>query len=302
LRASTPKPQSNGIPVEELFRCLGNDFERRLFAVLETYIDESGDAPSHLFTLACIVSHGGQFWWFEQAWKKCLEKKNAELKQQGRKQLSRYKTADCSWLKNEFVDWNKDEQIAFFESLLNVFRYHETAIFSYTCDLRHIEQEFPEATEPKQAKALAYILLLQHLMQIIGERILDDKRYIRERISIVHDRTTEHDSILLDAFNGVIQDKHFKYGRRFTTIAPMGWEDCILLQPADLIAYENFKLVERQRANQPRRKAVEAILDLDSIGGRGAELKLEAFQQIKSGLTTETKNSLYRNARINLTR
>lgn len=266
--------------------------------MLEIYIDESGDAPSRLFTLACIISHGGHFWWFEQAWKRCLEKKNADLKRQGRKELSRYHAAYCSSMRDEFGGWGIDEQIAFFESLLNVFRYHETAIFSFTCDLRHIEQTFPEAKEPKQVKALAYILLLQYLMNIIGERILEDKRYVKERVSIVHDRAGEFDPILLDAFNGVIKDKKFRYGERFTTIASMGWEDCVLLQPTDLIAYENFKIVERQKANKPRRKSIEAILDLDSIGGRGVELTLDAFRQIEAGLTPETRDSLYRNARI----
>jgi hypothetical protein len=277
---------------------VGGDFERSLFDMLEVYIDESGDAPSHLFTLACIISHGGHLWWFEQAWKRCIEKKNAELVRQGRTELSRYHAAYCSSRKDEFADWSIDEQVAFFETLLNVFRYHETAIFSFTCDLRHIEQTFPEAIEPKQVKALAYILLLQHLMNIIGERILDDERYVKERVSIAHDRAGEYDAILLDAFNGMISDKKFKYGNRFTTIASMGWEDCLLLQPTDLIAYENFKIAERQKANKPRRKSMEAILDLDSIGGRGVELTLDAFRQIKAGLTPETRDSLYRNARI----
>jgi hypothetical protein len=230
-------------------------------------MDESGSAETHLFTLSCVLSHGGQWWWFENAWVNRLEKKNLDLRQQGRKELSRYKASDCSCFQNEFKGWNKGEQILFLEGLLDVFRYHQTAIVSYTIDLRHIVEEMSIPAEKSQAAA--YVLLLQHIMVWIGERIFEDKRYVKDRLAIIHDRTTGYDAILLDAFNAMKEDELFKHRESFTTIAPMGWEECILLQPADLIAYENFKLVERRHAGGTKRKIMELLLDLDSIGGRG---------------------------------
>ena len=104
-------------------------------------MDESGSTGSHLFTLSCVVSHGGQWWWFENAWVKWLEKRNQELRAQGRKEISRHKASDCSNSHNEFAGWNSEEQRAFLEGLLNVFRHHATAIISYTVDLRHIAEE-----------------------------------------------------------------------------------------------------------------------------------------------------------------
>jgi hypothetical protein len=263
---------------------------------LEGYIDESGSAESHLFTLSCIVSHGGQWWWFENAWLRWLDKKNQELRKQGRKELSRYKAADCSWYKNEFDDWTKDEQIGFVEGLLNVFRYHNTAIISYTVDLRYIAEEMPEAS--KKPEAVAHILLLSHIMVWIGERILDDKRYASDRISLIHDRTAGYDAVLLDAFNAMKNDEKFKPRNRFTTIAPMGWERCALLQPADLIAYENFKIIERKHAGEKAPKFMELLLDLDSIGGRGVEITREGIKEINAKQTGESRRALYGNARI----
>lgn len=280
-----------------LLRCFGGaDFGPRLFAMLEGYIDESGSAESHLFTLSCIVSHGGQWWHFENAWVKWLEKRNQELKKQGRKELSRYKASDCSCFQNEFADWKPDEQMSFLGGLLNVFRRHNTAIISYTLDLRHVAEEMPGAD--KKPEAIAYILFLQKIMIWIGERIFTDKKYAGERIALIHDRTTHHDSVLLDAFNAMKNDEAFVHRDRFTAIAPMGWENCVLLQPADLIAYENFKIIERKRAGSKRRKIMELLLDLNSVGGRGVEIPRQGIKELNTALTTESRRALYENARI----
>jgi hypothetical protein len=284
-----------GLPTPDLFRWLGSNFELRLFAVLEGYIDESGDETSKLFTLSCITSHGGMWWWFENAWVQWLEKTNLELRRQGRTILSRYHAADCSNCSGEFEGWTREEQIAFAEGLLKVFRHHNVAIISYTVDLRHISEEFPEARG--KPKAIAYAWFLQKIMYWIGERLLDDKRYSDQRVSLVHDRT-DFGSVLLDAFNAIKNDPAYKHNSRFTTIAPMGWQDCILLQPADLIAYENFKLIERKHAKKTRRKFMERLLELDSIGGRGVEIPREGVRDLNTHLTPESKKSIYKIARI----
>jgi hypothetical protein len=92
-----------------------------------------------------------------------------------------------------------------------------------------------------------------------------------------------------------------KNGERFTTIAPMGWEDCVPLQPADLIAYENFKIVERNSKGKKRRISMERILDLDSFGGRGASLNREALKEIRSALDEDSLRSLLEFAGIKIT-
>jgi hypothetical protein len=91
---------------------------------------------------------------------------------------------------------------------------------------------------------LAYILLLNHIVKYTAEKILPDKRYADDRIALVHDRS-DHDAILLEAFNHLKSDEALPNRERFTTITSMGWEDCVPLQPADMIAYSNFKTVER---------------------------------------------------------
>ena len=49
----------------------------------------------------------------------------------------------------------------------------------------------------------------------------------------------------------MLVDPNFKCRERFNTIAQMGWEQCIALQPTDLFAYEAFKEFERNREGLP---------------------------------------------------
>jgi hypothetical protein len=141
---------------------------------------------------------------------------------------------------------------------------------------------------------LAHILLLNHVVKYIAEKILLDKRYVDDQITLVHDRS-EYDAVLLEAFNHLKSDETLLNRERFATITPMGWEDCVPLQPADMIAYSNFKTIER---GHKKRKDFELILDLDSIGGRGVFLTRQAFREISNKLDAESKAILFKNARI----
>jgi hypothetical protein len=65
----------------------------------------------------------------------------------------------------------------------------------------------------------------------------------------------------------------------FASIAPMGWEDCIPLQPADFVAYEAMKETHRHRPGQKareRRKSLTAFLDLPDSGASCDEIPREA--------------------------
>jgi len=100
------------------------------------------------------------------------------------------------------------------------------------------------------------------------------------RISIVHERCP-YDGVMADAFNQVIDDPGFEYRDCFTTIASKGWEKCIPLQPADMIAYENFKDSLRVVFPRKRRKSLELMIDLKTFGGGWKLIEREALIELK---------------------
>ena len=84
---------------------------------------------------------------------------------------------------------------------------------------------------------------------------------------LIHERC-EFDSVLLGAFNHYLSARP-KAKTLFTSITPMGWEQCIPLQPSDFLAYEAMKETHRHRPGQKqrgRRKSLSAFLGLESVG------------------------------------
>ena len=123
--------------------------------------------------------------------------------------------------------------------------------------IRDLVAEFPEAE--KEPYGLAHILLLNHIMKYVAEKILGDPRWPTDRLALVHDRGA-FDAVLADAFGHMKNDETLLHHERFTTMTAMGWEECIPLQAADQLAHENFRCVERETAGHKRRKALELIL------------------------------------------
>lgn len=269
-----------GIPIRELFSPFGHrDFDRKAFAVFTAYIDDSGSRESNLFTLSCLVGWGSEWFWFEQAWVKLLEETNASLRAQNRTLLTRYHAADCSSCLNEFKGWSRSEQIAFTQKIISIFRRHHMITISYTINLAAVKKEIPETR--KNTLRFAHLILLNHMMIEIGKRITKRKEFRpNDRIALIHDRCA-YNAAMLEMFDFARADPTFECGKFFTTIAPMSWQDCVPLQPADLLAYENFKEVERQTSPRRRRKTLEFLLDLRTFGGLGASLGTEWIKEFK---------------------
>ena len=252
--------------------------------MLAAYVDESGN--DDLFTLSCLVADYQAWVWFEFEWKQCLDDKNAQLVASGRTPISRYHAAEASSRVGEFEGWEPQEVSEFFTRLLSVFRKEVTNTVAYTLSLADFVAEFPEsADDPKKP---CYGLLLKYLMIEIGNNILAREDW--QLASIIHDRTKGYNQVLLDAFDAMLNDETFKYRNRFSSITPMSWEHCIPLQPADIVAYENFKEVERHYQNRDRRKSLTALLDLQhTFGGKCIELQREGIRDIKEMLDAAKK-------------
>jgi len=91
------------------------------------------------------------------------------------------------------------------------------------------------------------------------------------------------ETALLAAFNQMKNDNTFRGRNYFTTIVPKGWEDCIPLQAADLVAYENFKDSERRLTGRAKqRKPLQLLLANGSFGGRSRYFSPEAICQLRT--------------------
>ena len=116
------------------------------------------------------------------------------------------------------------------------------------------------------------------------------------RVAIIHDRTEEYNGVISDAFHRLLKEGGDRYSKLFTAIAPMGWEDCVPLQPADMIAFDTYKFLDRtlHSSSAKMRKSLQNLVG-NGIFVEGRYLN-EALmrrlvrmheRRVKDGLTSE---------------
>ncbi len=268
--------------------------------ILRGYIDESKGGD--IFNLTAVIADGGTWFYFEQDWINIIGGKNAELKAQGRKPISRYHATDAQFRQKEFKGWERDEKDQFCISLFKLFEKYKMHIVGYSINLKDMVEEIPES-KPNPL-GFAYPILLCYLMLEIGDFTLSGESESGQKdavVSLVHDRC-DYDAALKEMFDLMLVDPGFKYANRFTTLESAGWENCVPLQAVDFFAYENFK--ESQRLTlQPRdqRRSLKRVLTHGLMGGRLRGFDRSTLKQLKERIdATEpaTKRLLFATARI----
>jgi hypothetical protein len=261
------------------------------------YIDESGDDSTNLRTLACFAGHYSNLFWFQIDWNNILAKKNRQLLSDGRKPLSRFHATDWSTKNGEFEGWSDAEKIEFFESILVLFYRYPVVGCSQSIYKHDLVEVFPEACKPDRIDHLAHVLLLTLIVKYFDSRLLSLKEYATDRIAFIHD-STRLNGVLQDAFEGLKSDPSIKHGDRFVSIEMKSWKEEPLLQTADLMAYENFKVIERKMAGASIRKTMRRILE-SRFAGISASLKKDDLQGFRNKTDKDTLERVFKWARIN---
>lgn len=268
-----------------------------VFTLFKGYFDDSGN--DDIFTLSCVFAKVSNWGFFISDWLEVIERKNRSLREQGRKELSRFHAADCSSYVEEFIGWNENERRPFIAELLKVFERPANAINSigYSIRLKNLVEDLPEtAPDPR---GFAYALLLRVVMEELGKS-MDEANHgdiSPIKLPLIHERCV-YDAVLLRSFNDLIGDPSFKYSTLFPSLIPMGWEDCPFLQPADFMAYENFKEDERHITGRQRRYPLLKLLSGDAFGGKAGCFDEEGMGRLKRGITEELKQQLLLEANI----
>lgn len=261
------------------------------------FMDESGSSQSKLITLSCLAGDWSQWFYLEIDWQKVLDRKNKQLRAERRQEISRFHATYWSTSTGEFAGWSKEEREEFGTRLIFIIRRYPLVVCSYSLNTDDLTEIFPEAQ--KRSHELAHIILLTHIMKYVADKILGDKRWPAERLALVHDHSS-YNAVLLDAFNHLKADETLEHRELFTTIEPKTWKECIFLQPADFLAYENYKAVERESAGNPRRVPLKLILEARTFAGTNVKLLKPTFEEIRSKLDDESKRILFKNARVRL--
>ena len=243
--------------------------------ILRGYFDESYD--KNIFTLCCSLSNDTGWMDITNGWKNCLKAKNKSLKEQGRVELSRYHASHANARDHEFEGWSREERDELAIQLMSTLSRGRAWIttVSYSVPLQEFIKHFNVEGDPLPylSKELIQFVMLEMVAQVRdAEKKLKHVKQIK--YILFHERCDYNDAYL-KGFNRIMNDPTFSGKELFSTMAPMGWEDCIPLQPADLVAYETFKDALRQFNNKERRASLNTLLQSGSFGGRSKRMSTE---------------------------
>lgn len=204
--------------------------------ILRGYFDESYD--KNAFTLCCSLSDATGWGDIERAW--------------------------------DFYGWSREERDELALKLMGTLRRGRAWVntVSWSLPLPEFVQRFNIVGNPLPS---CYRESLKFIMLEMAAQISDAKRKLRQvkplKYVLFHERCS-YDTVYLEAFNQMMNDPTFNGKELFSTIAPLGWEDSIALQPADMIAYEVFKDALRRFIMKARRPSLEYLLQSVTFGGR----------------------------------
>jgi hypothetical protein len=280
----TKEINEKSIPLKELwdgFNPLG--VRDGVFVVFRGFIDESYNAQDqNLFAMSCLTANGKDWYEMERAWKLQLKAVNNKLKKEGRPLISRYHASDCSGRRGEFEGWTHEERDSFVLGLFGIFKRTPVHVVAYVMELDDLCEVFPEWA--KDRLETAYAVLPKLIMNTIGDDYRNMARGRPFKITLFHDRTGgdgTYDPTILRSFNSQMLDLNFPYKEHFNTITAWGWEDCIALQPADLVAFECFKEAQAKLEARKSRRSFEALLNMDAFGIHVKLFTREALQKFR---------------------
>lgn len=218
--------------------CMASVRGRRFMAAISYKFDESFDGKPNPRTLVVggWIAEDEQWEILSSAIADSLAFENLSLPQ-GR-EISRYHAAEMNARSGEF---DEQRSIRMTEKMFDAVSNERMSAISCGIDLHAFEDLWPGSGIPN-----AYALCVKHLMVEIGASMREYRP--DDRVILFHDQDRNLNAYATSAFSEMINDPGWIDADRFVLIAPVRWQDDAGLQACDMIAYETYKLVNKELA------------------------------------------------------
>jgi len=234
----------------------------RLFSMRSwsAYVDESYN--KQVFCVGGWVAPVGLWTKLESAWSERIAYENRISAKHGFPAISRYHATDCANLKREFSEskgWSVERQIRLSKKLCGIVASHAPVGIVQGGLVDGMIRHWPRDNTEDFRKDLYYISFGMYLVAL-GEKMA--LGYQSDRVTVFYDRGKELGAIAQMTFKRFKEDPATAdLAQYFVTCAPMDWQMCVPLQPADLLAYEGLKRIQQKVSGiNGIRKSLQAIL------------------------------------------
>lgn len=221
--------------------CMASVRGRRLMAAISYKFDESYDGRPNSRTLVVggWIADDEQWGLLSSNILDSLDFENSSLPPD--KQISRYHAAEMNACSGEFEEWRAEphRSVRMTKKMFDAVSNERMSAISCGIDLLAFEELWPNLGIPD-----AYALCVKYLMLEVGVSM----RQYRpdDRVILFHDQDRRMNVYATSAFSEMINDPDWSDADRFVSIAPVRWQDDAGLQACDMIAYEVYRLVNKE--------------------------------------------------------
>jgi hypothetical protein len=175
----------------------------------------------------------------EKEWKRI----NADYK------VPRFHAAHLNSKTYEYNGWSDAKKIAFSKELLDVVHAQGNRMYAVTCGIFADKYRRIISEDGRRKMGHPYLACFNSCVARVA-RMMDEPGTGNIRPEDKFAVLIDQDDGCFDAVRNFYQIKdnvNFPYRSRLATCAPLKMEECVAMQPADLIAYEAFKRLHAQR-------------------------------------------------------
>jgi len=144
---------------------------------------------------------------------------------------------------HEYSGWDDTKKIEYSKKLLDVIHGQGNRMYAVACGIFADEHRRIIGEDGRRKMGSPYLVCFNSCITRVA-RMMDEPGsgniQPEDKFSVLIDT----DDGYLDAIRNFVEikeNKRFPHSSRLATCAPLGMEECVAMQPADLIAYEVFK-------------------------------------------------------------
>jgi len=180
----------------------------------------------------------------------------------------------------EFEGWSKDQQIEYSKHLLAIMSDQKRELHAISCGM--FPREYEEIIDQQGREKLGhpYIACFKSCVTMIANEMETRKQFEPDdQFAIILDRN-DWELEAVEVFYKLKDTTIWPPHRRLATCTPGGWEEHLALQPADLIAYETFRILcEKYEGREKFRPVLRSMFGTN--GFLGYYFESETFKRLK---------------------
>jgi len=229
-------------------------------AMLWFYCDESYESKpkmSRTYVVAGFVAE-------EKTWNKVEKRWRHVNKHRG---VSRFHAAELNAFDHEFKGWTSQRSKRYTKALLKVTNRQKKKLHAVGTGLLLEDYEKVITKEGREKFGHPYLVCFKTCLSHIAERLENEGFDPDWKYSVIFDRN-EFETEAVRLFYAMKDDPRWKYRHRMGTCAPGSWKEFVLLEVADLIAYESYRYLHGQNfGNKKARKAISKMFEKNGFSG-----------------------------------